>query len=154
MPTQEASQWLEAIGRPSLVASLETVYAFIADQVEARGPACWASGRCCNFRQAGHRLYTTGLEAAYCVARLTGPLEAAELDRAIERGGCVFQAANTCGVHRIKPSGCRVYFCDRSAENWQNELTERAIEQIRRIHDQEGIGYRYAEWGSLLRLFV
>lgn len=154
MPTQEASQWLEAIDRPSLVASLEAVYAFIADQIEARGPACWASGRCCNFRRADHRLYTTGLEAAYCIARLERPIEPGELDRAIERGGCVFQLANICGVHAIKPSGCRVYFCDRSAQTWQNELSERAVEEIRRIHDRERIEYRYAEWGALLRMFI
>lgn len=154
MPTPEASAWLDAITRPSLIASLEAVYIFISDQVEARGPACWASGRCCNFREAGHRLYTTGLEAAYCVARLERPISDEAIDNAQARGGCAFQLANVCAVHAIKPSGCRVYFCDREAQQWQNELTERAVEQIRRIHDHEGIRYRYAEWGSLLRMFV
>jgi Fe-S-cluster containining protein len=154
MATPQAERWLNAIARPSLAASLEGVYVFIADQVEARGPACWASGRCCNFRDAGHRLYTTGLEAAYCVARLERPLSTEALDAAEARGGCAFQLANICGVHAIKPSGCRVYFCEKAAQEWQNDLTERAVEEIRRIHDREGVEYRYAEWGSLLRMFV
>lgn len=154
MRDSQATSWLEAAHAPGVVASLEAVYTMIAEQIESRGPACWASGRCCNFRQAEHRLYTTGLEAAYCVARLERPLDSGELDRAIERGGCMFQLANMCGVHGIKPSGCRVYFCDRSAQDWQHELTERAVEEIRHIHDREGIGYRYGEWGELLRMFL
>lgn len=154
MPSQEAQRWLEAVQRPSLIAALEAVYVFIADQIEARGPACWASGRCCNFRDAGHLLYTTGIEAAYCVSRLQNPLSPQAIEAAVARGGCTFQAENICGVHTIKPSGCRVYFCDRSAQSWQNDLTERAIEQIKRIHKDEGIEYRYAEWNSLLKMFV
>lgn len=154
MPEPETTSWLEAARSPRVAGALEAVYAMISDQIEARGPACWASGRCCNFREADHRLYTTGLEAAYSVTRLETPLSIEALDKAKSRGGCAFQVANICGVHAIKPSGCRVYFCDKSAQAWQNELSERAVEEIRRIHDREGIEYRYAEWGSLLRMFV
>ena len=143
MATPEATIWLEAIRRPSLLNALESVYALIADQIEARGPACWASGRCCNFR-----------EAAYCVSRLESPLTSQAIEEAAAKGGCAFQLSNICGVHAIKPSGCRVYFCDRSAQAWQNELTERAIEQIKRIHDDEGVEYRYAEWNAMLRMFL
>ncbi|MBX3388266.1 MAG: hypothetical protein KF691_02295 [Phycisphaeraceae bacterium] len=154
MPTTEARAWFEAIQRPSLIAALEAVYVFISDQIEARGPACWASGRCCNFREAGHLLYTTGIEVAYCMSRLESPLTSRAIEEASANGGCAFQLANVCGVHAIKPSGCRVYFCDRSAQAWQNELTERAIEQIKRIHKEENIEYRYGEWNTMLRMFV
>ncbi|MGH7242186.1 MAG: hypothetical protein ACREJD_02075 [Phycisphaerales bacterium] len=154
MSDPQSTSWLAAARLPRIAGELEAVYAMIGDQIEARGPACWASGRCCNFKEAGHRLYTTGLEAAYCVARLENPLTSEALDAAVARGGCAFQVANICGVHAIKPSGCRVYFCDRAAQTWQNDLSERAVEQIRRIHDREGIEYRYGEWGSLLRMFV
>lgn len=154
MADSQTTSWLASARTERIAGALEAVYAMIADQIEARGPACWASGRCCNFREAGHLLYTTGLEAAYCVARLERPVSLADLDEAQARGGCAFQIANVCGVHAIKPSGCRVYFCDRSAQQWQNDLSERAVEEIRRIHDRERIEYRYAEWGSLLRMFV
>jgi len=154
VPEPQTTSWLAAARSPKVACELEAVYAMIADQIEARRPACWASGRCCNFKEADHRLYTTGLEAAYCVARLERPLSVKELDEAQARGGCPFQIANICGVHTIKPSGCRVYFCDKAAQEWQNDLSERAVELIRRIHDREGVEYRYAEWGSLLRMFV
>ena len=151
MADSQTTSWLASARNARIAGALEAVYAMIADQIEARGPACWASGRCCNFKEAGHLLYTTGLEAAYCVARLERPVSLADLDEAKARGGCAFQIANVCGVHAIKPSGCRVYFCDRSAQQWQNDLSERAVEAIRRIHDRERIEDRYAEWGSLLQ---
>jgi Fe-S-cluster containining protein len=126
----------------------------IADQIEARGPACWASGRCCSFEKAGHRLYVTGLEAAYTVSRLGRVLSVAEVEAARVRGDCPFLEKNLCGVHGIKPIGCRVYFCDRSAQEWQQELSERALEQVKRLHELHGIPYRYGEWRGMLEMVV
>ncbi len=154
MPTPVSQAWLDAIARPRVADALEAVYALIADQITARGPSCWASGRCCNFAASDHRLYTTGLEAAYCVQRLPKALAATDIDQAESAGGCPFQTANICGVHLIKPSACRTYFCDRSAQAWQHDLTEAAIRQIRALHDREAIQYQYAEWRTLLREFT
>ena len=56
-----------AIARPDIAHALERIYASVAQEITARAPACWASGRCCNFAKAGHRLYVTGLEAAYAL---------------------------------------------------------------------------------------
>jgi Fe-S-cluster containining protein len=137
--------WLRAASEDGVVRALEAVYADVAAQIEARGPACWASGRCCNFDRAGHLLYVTGLEAAYTVARLERPPGEAE------RGCCPLLEGHLCGAHAIKPLGCRVYFCDRGAQEWQHRLSEHALEQIRRIHDEGGIPYEYAEWRFLLR---
>jgi Fe-S-cluster containining protein len=146
--------WLEAARNPGVVAGLRAVYAYLAAAVESRGPACWASGRCCNFDAAGHRLYATGLEAAYTLTHATGPLTPVALDDAIRRGGCPFQERNLCGLHPARPLGCRVYFCDRSAQGWQRELSERALAEVRAVHTRHGVEYRYAEWRSLLGLFI
>jgi Fe-S-cluster containining protein len=67
---------------------------------------------------------------------------------------CPFQVSNLCSVHSIKPLGCRVYFCDRSAQQWQQELSERSLQEIRAIHDEHGIPYRYGEWRSMLSMFT
>jgi hypothetical protein len=53
-------------------------------------------------------------------------------------------------VHRDRPLGCRVYFCDRSAQDWQQDLSERALAMVRAIHDRHGIEYRYGEWRTML----
>ncbi|MCW5764922.1 MAG: hypothetical protein KIT68_02970 [Phycisphaeraceae bacterium] len=151
-----ATRWLAAASDPAVAGELEAIYAMIADAVSARGPACWASGRCCNFARAGHRLYTTGLEAAYTVAR-AGPesvisAESIAVARAV--GGCPFQRDNLCGAHAVRPIGCRVYFCDRAAERWQRDLTERAMAFVRSLHDRHALPYRYAEWRDLLTLLT
>src|SRR5262249_48817981 len=72
-------------------------------------------------------------------------LTADSLSVALARGGCPFQLANLCGVHAIKPLGCRVYFCDRSAQRWQQELSESMLAQIRATHARHAIAYRCAE---------
>jgi Fe-S-cluster containining protein len=147
-------QWLSAARDAGVAAELEAIYQMIADQIEARGPACWASGRCCNFEKTGHRLYVTGLEAAYTVVRLGRELGVAEVEAARGRGDCPFLVKNLCGVHQIKPIGCRVYFCDRSAQEWQRELSERTLEQVRRLHERRGIEYRYGEWRGMLEMLA
>lgn len=158
-PTTDAElarAWLRAASDPGTLAELDEVYADIAAQVAARGPACWASGRCCHLEATGHRLYVTGLEAAATVRRLPPGvvLDETSLARAWAFGGCPFQAANICGVHSVKPVGCRVYFCDRSAHDWQARLSEHALAQVRAIHDHRCIPYRYGEWRAMLGLLT
>lgn len=165
--TSLAREWLRAVARPEVSLAIESLYTFLSAEIEARTPSCWASGRCCNFAKTGHRLYVTGLEVAYAVqlldsaralaASLGSPvptLTHASLELALERGDCPFLHANLCSIHSIKPMGCRVYFCDRSAQAWQNELSERALLRLRTLHDAHEIPYRYAEWRAMLRLFV
>ncbi len=151
-----ARRWLAAARGPEVAASLEAVYEMITDQIAARDPACWGSGRCCNFKAAGHRLYTTGLEAAYTLTRLPSgrDLTSEGLEAAISRGDCPFLALNLCGVHAVKPAACRVYFCDRSAKLWQEELAERAHAMIRALHERHALAYRYDEWRTLLGEFL
>lgn len=163
IPSALAQSWLDASRRDDVALALESVYADAAGAIAARGPSCWASGRCCNFKAAGHLLYVTGLEAAYTLVRLPPPAVvppqpepvklALPLQQARDRGGCPFQSANLCGVHAIKPLGCRVYFCDRSAQEWQNLLSERLLADVRAIHDRFGIEYRYGEWLNMLGQF-
>lgn len=146
--------WLRAALDPSIARDLEQIYAATADEIARRGPACWASGRCCNFERTGHLLYVTGLEAAYTVARLPRPLAAGAVDAARESGNCPLQSGHLCGVHTIRPLGCRVYFCDRSAQEWQQALYERQLAKTRELHDRRAVEYRYAEWRELLDLLV
>lgn len=164
-----AGHWLAKIAEPGVRAELEDVFGEAASAIRERGPSCWASGRCCNFEKTGHLLYVTGIEAAYTIARLrekaspSSPpmptfgepaLRLLVLEDAKRRGGCPFQVENLCGVHAIKPLGCRVYFCDRSAQQWQQELSERLIDRVRGLHERFGIAYRYGEWRAMLSRFV
>ena len=149
-----AAQWLHAIAREEIAGALESIYARASSEIASRGPACWASGRCCNFERTGHRLYVTGLEAAYALARASRSVTLADIDAARARGGCPFQEQNLCGIHTIKPVGCRVYFCDRSAQSWQRDLCERLVADIRELHDAHQVEYRYGEWRAMLSMFA
>ncbi len=152
-----ARGWRRAAERDEVGCRLEAIYAMIAEQVAARAPVCVASGRCCNFESYGHRLYVTGLEAAWCVGQLRGehPLLSRDtIQQARLRGGCPVQVGKLCGVHAIKPVGCRTYFCDAGTDAWQEDLTERAHAMVKRLHETLGIEYRYMEWRSMLALLV
>lgn len=161
------SWWRVALDHPAS-AALERVYARASDAIAARAPACWASGRCCNFARTQHRLYVTGLEAAYCLRRLDADNPATDrralhadlrlaLDHAIAQGDCPLltgPARSLCSAHTIKPLGCRLYFCDRSAEDWQHELSEQLLGEVRALHDAFDVPYRYAEWRATLGLLL
>ena len=152
--TALAREWLSAARTWEIAAALETVYAGVASAVAQRGPACWASGRCCNFEKTGHLLYVTGLEAAYCVTRAERAITAADVALARAGGGCPYQIGNLCGAHGEKPLGCRVYFCDRSAVEWQRALSERSLGEIAKIHERHVVTYRYGEWRGMLAMLA
>lgn len=153
-----ARAWLAAATDPQISGELELVYQHIARAVDDRKPICTTSGRCCNFDAWGHRLYVTGLEAAYLFIRLhelrDSPLTIADIDAAREAGGCPFQKALLCSVHAIRPLGCRTYYCDDTAQQWQQDLTEAQLREIRAIHDRHGLDYQYGEWRGMLELLV
>ena len=149
-----ARAWLDAAARPEVAAELEAVYAYIAAAVESRGPRCWVTGRCCHFEASGHRLYVTGLEAAYTLLHAESAggraITPSDVQAARDAGGCPYQVHARCGVHEVRPLGCRVYFCDHTAQGWQRDLSERALRLVRELHVRHGVEYRYAEWRGLL----
>jgi len=149
--------WTRAIELPSVAAAIREQHAIVAAEVARRKPLCLASGRCCHFESHGHRLYVTGLEAAWCVGSLRqrgGPpttVEAVEAAKA--RGDCPFLIdGRLCGAHIERPLGCRIYFCDRAGEGWQEALYEQTHEAMRALHEDNGIAYRYGEWRAMLEL--
>lgn len=188
---QLVRSWLAAATDPATAQDLESIYAHASEEISRRGPTCWTSGKCCNFTTYGHRLYTTGLEAAYTLTRLqppsplsnvgdkgegwgegsppTSPSKAPQpagsprevvkpppllplLTPAQSLDACPFQVDKLCTVHAIRPMGCRVYFCDKTAQHWQHDLSEQLMTEIRALHDTRIIEYRYAEWRYLLDL--
>lgn len=157
----------EASGRPQVLAAVDGVYAALAEEVARRRPVCDASGRCCRFEEYGHRLYVTTAELAAFVngmsqlSVVSGPL----LDESrrplpvlttdhgqltTDNTGCPFQAGRLCGAHAIRPFGCRIFYCDPAAEDWQAEAYERFHAELKAIHDRFEIPYFYVEWRRAL----
>ena len=139
--------WLDAAGRPTVADALGRLFADLGADIAARKPTCWLSGRCCKFDSFGHKLYVTGLEIAWMVVRLdsVGRARLANAELA-DFDGCPFQIDKLCSVHALRPLGCRVYFCDANAQQWQNAVYESFLDRLRALHEQFGLEYRYIEW--------
>jgi Fe-S-cluster containining protein len=146
--------WWRAASEPAIDRLIRAMHESAEETVRAKRPICLASGRCCAFREHGHRLYVTGLEAAWTwmdLVRRSDRLPSAGSRRvALDDMRCPLLRDGLCGAHASRPSGCRVYFCDRAAQSWQPELMERLHGEVRALHEAHGIPYEYSEWIGLL----
>ncbi|MGA2497138.1 MAG: hypothetical protein ABSH20_05325 [Tepidisphaeraceae bacterium] len=148
-----------ATGRPEVLAAVHAVYADLQQQIDLRRPLCQLSGRCCHFEEWGHRLYVTTMElAAFMAGRGASPMPPSGTGsdrlpsdpRSSDGRGCPFQANRLCGVHPLRPFGCRVYFCDGTAQAWQQDQYQQFHARFRRLHDELAVPYFYIEWRQAL----
>ena len=65
--------------------------------------------------------------------------------------GCPYQIAGKCSVHTIRPFGCRIYFCDPTAQDWQQDQYEQFHTRLKQLHDELSIPYLYVEWRQGLK---
>ena len=143
---------LEAAGRAEVRDAVGQLYADVQREVEARRPVCVLSGRCCRFEEFGHRLFVTTIEMAAFVHAL-GPADG--LTRPGWDGtGCPFQVKKLCGVHGARPFGCRMFYCDETSTDWQQQAYERFHARIKDLHEQLGVPYQYVEWRHALRMMT
>lgn len=147
--------WLDQSRNAEIQSRIVEIHDEVARRIGAREPICTASGRCCDFERYGHRLYVTGLETAMTLDAIPKEraLSEGDVEKAQAEGTCPFVVDRLCGVHPVRPVGCRVYFCDPSAQLWVNEVAEFAADAVKRVHDDFGIEYRYTEWRALLLMF-
>ena len=69
----------------------------------------------------------------------------------IPLSGCPFQQVNLCSVHAIRPFGCRIFFCDSTAQDWQQDQYTRFHAELKRLHEELAVPYFYVEWRVALR---
>jgi len=144
--------WFDAVRQEKISQALAAVTLDVDAAVAAREPRCDASGRCCKFESYGHRLYVTGLEIAWFLEQAHDQRAVASKSIGVAlpqfevRDACVYQVDGMCSVHTVRPFGCRVYFCDPTSTQWQNDLYESAMDRVRGIHEQYDLPYRYMEW--------
>jgi Fe-S-cluster containining protein len=134
----------QSSARDEVRLAIDCVYEQLQDAIDLRGPRCDASGRCCRFEEFGHRLFVTTMELATFVAK------APAVPGAWGGSGCPFQSNRLCDVHTIRPFGCRIFFCDPTAGEWQTQQYERFHSQLRRLHVKLAVPYFYVEWRQAL----
>ena len=135
---------------PDVANAVHALYSRVTAEIDQRRPKCEMSGRCCNFEAYGHRLYLTTLE----LATFLHDLLASQLPSTIPSTGCPFQKNKLCTVHTIRPFGCRIFFCDPTATEWQQSAYERFHAELKQLHAQFNVPYAYMEWRTGLRLIV
>jgi Fe-S-cluster containining protein len=146
---------LDAAGREDVRAAVGRVYADLQGEVDRRRPVCVASGRCCRFEEFGHRLFVTTMELAAFVHGLpeADPRGASRSPASPWDGtGCPFQVRKLCGVHAIRPFGCRMFFCDATSTDWQNQAYEHFHARLKALHEELSVPYRYVEWRAALEM--
>src|SRR5689334_16628454 len=109
-------------------ASRQAVLALYADvdrEVAAAGPVCVASGRCCRFKEYGHTLFLSNLEAE--VLLHSAP---AYDPAAVSPDFCPFQRGNLCTAREPRPLGCRVYYCDPNYQQTAQQISEKYLRRL------------------------
>ena len=114
------------------------LYAAVDREVAAAGPVCVASGRCCRFKEYGHVLYLSNLEAE--ILREAAP----PYEPPVGPDGCPFQKGNLCTAREPRPLGCRVYYCDPAYQETANQLTEKYLHRLKELAVEHRVAWRYA----------
>ena len=106
--------------------------------VAAAGPVCVASGRCCRFKEYGHTLFLSNLEADVLLAG------APPHERPVSADFCPFQKGTLCTAREPRPLGCRVYYCDPTYQERAGEITEAYLRRLKELAEAHGVAWRYA----------
>ncbi len=114
------------------------LYAQVDAEVKAAGPVCVASGRCCRFKEWGHVLYISNLEADVLLSA------APPYETPVSSDFCPFQKEKLCTAREPRPLGCRVYYCDPNYQETGNAITEKYLAQLKELAREEGVEWRYA----------
>src|ERR671930_2220764 len=110
------------------------LYAEADREVTAAGPVCVASGRCCRFKEYGHVLFLSNLEADVLL-RGAPPYDPG----CVTPDFCPFQQGNLCTAREPRPLGCRVYYCDPAYQDRQHEISEHYLRRPKRLAEEQGV---------------
>jgi hypothetical protein len=114
------------------------IYREVDQAVSMAGPVCIASGRCCRFKEYGHTLFLSNLEADVLLA------EAPPYQLPVTPNFCPFQKDNLCTTREPRPLGCRIYFCDPQYQETGNRLSEEYLHRLKQLAQENDIEWRYA----------
>jgi Fe-S-cluster containining protein len=114
------------------------LYKDVDRDVAAAGPVCVASGRCCRFKEYGHVLYISNLEADVLLNA------APAYETPVTSDFCPFQKGNLCTAREPRPLGCRVYYCDPNYQERAGEITEMYLRKLKDLAEANGVPWLYA----------
>jgi len=132
------------VNTASIDDQVRAVYAEVDAAVAAAGPKCDASGRCCRFKEWGHVLYLSQLEADVLLSAAPPYVSPVSADF------CPFQKDDLCTAREPRPLGCRIYFCDPAYQDTGNQIMESALSKLKQLARERGLEWRYAPLHAFL----
>ncbi len=105
---------------------------------------CRACGDCCDFDAFDHRLFITPPELEYLRASLGD-----DNLMPMTSGRCPYNVDGKCGVYEYRFAGCRI-FCCSGDKDFQSELSERVLEELKSICEEFQIPYSYTHLAAAL----
>jgi len=134
----------EIAAREDVIGAMREFFEAVDKDIAVRGALCTNRGACCRFGEFGHRLYVTTLEVVYFLAKhpLCLPVTGDVCPHAID---------GSCHARDGRPLGCRVFYCDPNAQDWQGPLTEEMLARLRDMHIRLNVPYVYQDWLNILR---
>jgi hypothetical protein len=117
--------------------TLKRLYEDVDRQVAVHAPRCEISSRCCKFKEYGHTLFLSEMEADFLLEGGLPCLTEAGADV------CPYQLNGLCSARERRPLGCRVYFCDPTYDDAQKDISEESIGRLKRFHDTVNRPWRY-----------
>jgi Fe-S-cluster containining protein len=120
------------------------LYREVDAAVRVAGPVCVASGRCCRFKEYGHTLFLSNLEAEVLLA------DAPAYEQPVTADFCPFQKDNLCTAREPRPLGCRIYFCDPNYQDTANRISEESIRRLKELANEFQLDWQYAPLHTFL----
>src|SRR3989442_8012035 len=114
------------------------LYKEVDQAVAAAGPVCIASSRCCRFKEYGHTLFLSNLEAEVLLA------SAPPYQTPVSTDFCPFQKDNLCTAREPRPLGCRIYYCDPAYQETGQRLSEEYLGRLKRLAEEAALPWHYA----------
>jgi len=123
------------------------IYNWIEQQLGVNGELagrCDACGKCCDFDAFEHRLFVTVPELMYLAAKLN-----VDDLKPMLTGRCPYNIDGKCTVYKYRFAGCRIFCCKADAD-FQNSLSESALEKLKAICLEFEVPYRYTDLATAL----
>lgn len=126
--------------RIQLYQKLQEIYASLAKDYESLPKPCTQCGKCCDFKNFGHKLYISSLEFAYAYENLGLPI-------AESLGLCPYQKGQHCTAREHRMLGCRTFFRlhEPYDEEKANELYETYLRKIKGLYREEALEWEYKD---------
>jgi len=128
-----------------LIKQVNQIYDWLDTQIKNNRrvkDSCRACGKCCSFKEFGHRLFITTPELYLHNFTI-------KESKLMTTDICPYNKDGKCLIYKHRFAGCRIFFC-KADKTFQSILTETAIKKLKEICLHFKIPYHYMDLKTAL----